>query len=185
MASFQILWSSLIAHSSYSKLIKFATFKSRHSIACCARVSFSTKDPSSSFLLYNLVQSMKNFAKSYHHCLLNPFFQPQSNLNPILQFELAFATQVWRALSPLPWPPGGHLVSDKKWRMVEFPPRARTSVIQNSSSKKGFKFPLTLTTLLKKLLVKSGWNWLFTHKMPNVIPWILKHLKIFSVSWLN
>jgi hypothetical protein len=26
-------------------------------------------------------------------------------------------------------------------------------------------------------LVKSGWNWLFIHKMPNVIPWILKRLK--------
>ncbi len=26
---------------------------------------------------------------------------------------------------------------------------------------------------MKKLLVKSGWNWLFSHKMPNVIPQIL------------
>ncbi len=39
-----------------------------------------------------------------------------------------------------------------------------------------------LSTLVKKLLVKSGWNWLFIHKMPNVIPW---SLKIFSISCLN
>jgi hypothetical protein len=25
--------------------------------------------------------------------------------------------------------------------------------------------------------VKSGWNWLFIHKTPNVIPWILMRLK--------
>ncbi len=31
--------------------------------------------------------------------------------------------------------------------------------------------------LVKKLSVKLGWNWLFIHKMPNVIVQILMRLK--------
>ncbi len=37
--------------------------------------------------------------------------------------------------------------------------------------------PCNWIPLVKKLSVKSGWNWLFIHKMPNVIPWILTYLK--------
>ncbi len=43
----------------------------------------------------------------------------------------------------------------------------------------------SLSALMKKLLVKSGWNSLFIHKMPNVIPLIFNAFKIFSVSCLN
>ncbi len=36
-------------------------------------------------------------------------------------------------------------------------------------------------SLVKKLSVKSGWNWLFIHKTPNVIPQILTRLKYSAV----